>query len=48
MKNEKLKVSRAIVVEGRDDVDVVSRACDALIIPTHGFGITKDTWELIE
>lgn len=48
MKNEKLKVSRAIVVEGRDDVDVVSRACDALIIPTHGFGITKETWELIE
>lgn len=44
---EKLKVSRAIVVEGRDDVAAVSRAADALIIPTHGFGITKETWEVI-
>ena len=44
----KMKVSQAIVVEGRDDVDAVSKAVDALIIPTHGFGITKETWELIE
>ncbi len=43
---ERLKVSQAIIVEGRDDVDVVTRACDALVIPTHGFGITKETWEL--
>lgn len=43
----KLKVDRAIVVEGRDDVDAVSRACDALIIPTHGFGITGETWGVI-
>ena len=40
-------VGRAIVVEGRDDVAAVSRAADALIIPTHGFGITKETWEVI-
>lgn len=45
---EWLKVSQAIIVEGRDDVDVVNRACDALVIPTHGFGITKETWELLE
>lgn len=44
----RLRTSRAIVVEGRDDVDAVSRACDALIIPTHGFGITERTWKLIE
>lgn len=44
----RLKTGRAIIVEGRDDVDAVSRACDALIIPTHGFGITERTWELME
>lgn len=44
----KMKLSQAIVVEGRDDVDAVSKAVDALIIPTHGFGITKETWDLIE
>ncbi|MBR0399198.1 MAG: DUF4093 domain-containing protein [Mogibacterium sp.] len=44
----KLRVSRAIVVEGRDDVDAVSKACDALIIPTHGFGITAETWKVLE
>ena len=44
---KKLTVSRAIVVEGRDDVAAVSRAADALIIPTHGFGITRETWEVI-
>lgn len=40
--------SQAIVVEGRDDVDAVKKAADALIIPTHGFGITSETWALIE
>ena len=44
---EKLAVSRTIVVEGRDDVAAVSRAAEALIIPTHGFGITRETWEVI-
>lgn len=47
-KTNKLQLSQAIVVEGRDDVDAVSKAVDALIIPTHGFGITKETWEIIE
>lgn len=45
---ERIKIQEAIIVEGRDDVDVVSRAVDTLIIPTHGFGITKKTYELIE
>lgn len=44
----KIKVSQAIVVEGRDDIDAVSRAVDALLIPTHGFGITAETWKVIE
>ena len=44
----RIKLDQAIVVEGRDDVDAVGRAVDALIIPTHGFGITKETWALIE
>lgn len=44
----KIKLDRAIVVEGRDDVDAVAKAVEALIIPTHGFGITAETWALIE
>ena len=44
----RLEISRAIVVEGRDDVDAVSRACDALIIPTHGYGISQETWAVID
>lgn len=44
----KVKTDRAIVVEGRDDVSAVSRAVEALIIPTHGFGITKETWQVLE
>ena len=45
---DKLRIREAIIVEGRDDVDAVSKACEALIIATHGFGITRETWELIE
>lgn len=44
----KLYVEQAIVVEGRDDVRAVSEACDALIIPTHGFGINAETWGQLE
>ena len=47
LQKEKLTLDRAIVVEGRDDVAAVSRAADALIIPTHGFGITGETWKVI-
>lgn len=46
--DSRLKTSRAVVVEGRDDVDAAGRAIDALIIPTHGFGITAETWAVIE
>jgi ribonuclease M5 len=44
----KKKIKEAIVVEGRDDADVVSRAYDTLIIATHGFGIRSETWQLME
>lgn len=46
--NDKIKISQAIIVEGRDDVDAVSKACDALIIPTHGYGIASETWHVID
>mgnify|MGYP001010949829 CR=1 FL=1 len=45
---EKIKLNRAIIVEGRDDEAIVSRAVDGMIIVTHGFGISKETWNLID
>lgn len=44
----KIKIREAVVVEGRDDIAVVERAVDTLILATHGFGIRKETWALIE
>ena len=44
----KLQIAQAVIVEGRDDVDAVSKACDALIIPTHGYGISAATWAEID
>ena len=44
----KPKINEAIIVEGRDDESIVSRAIDAMIIVTHGFGIKKETWNLID
>lgn len=41
-------LKEVIVVEGRDDTSAIKRALDADTIETHGFGITKATWELIE
>lgn len=43
-----MKIKEIIVVEGRDDTAAVKRAVDAQTIETHGFGIRKQTWELIE
>lgn len=45
---DKLNIKEAIVVEGRDDTAVLKQVTDALIIETHGFGIAKATWELLE
>lgn len=47
MKTERPVIKEAIVVEGRDDVSAVLRAVDAAVIPTHGYGITKDTLSVI-
>lgn len=45
---DKLKIKEAVIVEGRDDTIAVKRAAQCLIIETHGFGIKKETWKLIE
>lgn len=41
-------IEEAIVVEGRDDTQAIKRAVRAITIETHGFGISEDTWKLIE
>ena len=43
-----MAVKEVIVVEGRDDTAAIKRAVDAETIETHGFGISRATWELIE
>ena len=43
-----MKIKEIIVVEGRDDTAAVKRAVDAQTIETHGYGIKKETWQLIE
>ncbi|MEF9921831.1 MAG: ribonuclease M5 [Anaerovoracaceae bacterium] len=45
---EKIKVSEIIVVEGRDDTAAVNMAVTGMTIETHGFGIRKETWALLE
>jgi len=42
------KIKEIIVVEGRDDTAALKRAVNADTIETHGFGIKKETWELLE
>lgn len=41
-------IKEVIVVEGRDDEAAVRRAVTATTIATHGFGIKKETFDLIE
>lgn len=41
------RIHEVIVVEGRDDMDAVSRAVDADMIATHGYGIRKSTIDRI-
>ena len=45
---DRIRTGMAIIVEGKDDVDAVSRASEDLIIPTHGFGVRETTWEVME
>ena len=44
----KLSIKETIIVEGRDDTAAVKQAVEGFIIETHGFGIKRQTWELIE
>ncbi|MHC1723337.1 MAG: ribonuclease M5 [Aminipila sp.] len=41
-------IAEVIVVEGRDDQAAIKRAIDTETIATHGYGIKKSTWDLIE
>lgn len=43
-----MKIKETIVVEGRDDTAAINRAVAAHTIETHGFGISAETWQLIE
>lgn len=43
-----MKIKEIIVVEGRDDTDAIKKSVDAVTIETHGYGITIETWNLIE
>lgn len=45
---QRIKINEVLVVEGRDDTAAVKQAADCMIIETHGFGIRRETWELIE
>lgn len=42
-----IKIHEIIVVEGRDDTAAIKNSVDAVTIETHGFGISKQTWDLI-
>lgn len=43
-----MKIKETIVVEGRDDTAAINRAVDAHTIQTHGFGISAETWQMIQ
>jgi len=43
-----MKIKEIIVVEGRDDTAAIKKSVDAVTIETHGYGIRKETWEVIE
>lgn len=42
------KIREIIVCEGRDDTIQIKKAVDCMTVETHGFGIKKETWDLIE
>ena len=43
-----LKIRETVIVEGRDDTINLKKAVDCFTIETHGFGISRETWEAIE
>lgn len=47
-KRWKNMIQEVIIVEGRDDEAAVKNAVDAEVIVTHGYGISKQTYNRIE
>ena len=47
MERDLPSIDEIIIVEGRDDTNAINRAVRAITIETHGFGISKETWEKI-
>ncbi len=45
---EKLVINQAVVVEGRDDEELIRRVALCTIIKTHGYGINSSTWRILE
>lgn len=45
---ERPLIKEVIVVEGRDDTAAINRAVRGVTIETHGFGISKTTWDKLE
>ncbi len=43
-----MRIKEIIVVEGRDDTAAIKKSVDAITIETHGYGIRKETWDVIE
>lgn len=41
-------IKEVIVVEGKDDIAAVKKACDAEVIAVHGFGLNKNSIALIK
>lgn len=48
MSDNRIWIKEAIVVEGKDDQSALSRAVDAEIIVTHGFGLSAQTFRRIK
>lgn len=43
-----MKISKVIVVEGKNDVLAVKRAVDAFVVSTSGSGLSKDTMRMLK
>ncbi len=48
MTDTEMNIKEIIIVEGRDDTAAIKKSVEAVTIETHGYGITRKTWELIE
>lgn len=48
IRDRKITIKEAIIVEGRDDTAAIRRAVDAMTIETHGFGMPDSIWPQID